>query len=264
MSRVCLSLSVRCAWLLFLPVALPNATQTYQQPDLQGRWESNSIASGPGAPWWERALATITPSGSFTALTNDNSGGSGTVLGTLNLSPAGIATRTGVGTFRAALDQGTIVFAGTDTWSGFGAGTTELRVSLKMAPTYAPSDLVGAWEVNSIASGPGAPWWQRGRVAVAANGSFSGTFIDSDGFSDPASPIWSVRGTSTGWRPDLARRGGREATSRSPRMAASPVRTPKAVARPARPAAHSASRRRVSSRVQDRAALAACWTQTRP
>ena len=192
MSRTRLILFARCAGLLILSVALSTAAHAYQQPDLQGRWESNSIASGPGAPWWERVLATISPSGSFTALTNDNSGGSGVVLGTLNLSPSGIVERTGVSTFRAALDQGTTVLAGTDTWSGVGAGTTELRVSLKMAPTYALSDIVGTWEINSLASGPGAPWWQRGRVAVAANGSFSGTFIDSDGFADPTAGTFAL------------------------------------------------------------------------
>ena len=192
MSRSALSLFARCAGLLWLFLVLPNSALAYQQPDLLGRWEMNSIASGPGAPWWERALATISPSGSFTAVTNDNSGGSGTVLGTLVLSPAGIVAQAGFSSFRGALDQGTTMFTGTDTWSGFGAGTTELRVGLKMASTYEPSDLVGAWEVNSIASGPGAPWWSRGRVAVAANGGFTGTFIDSDGFSDPAAGTFAL------------------------------------------------------------------------
>ena len=106
MSRSALSLFARCAGLLWLFLVLPNSALAYQQPDLLGRWEMNSIASGPGAPWWERALATISPSGSFTAVTNDNSGGSGTVLGTLVLSPAGIVAQAGFSSFRGALDQG--------------------------------------------------------------------------------------------------------------------------------------------------------------
>ena len=175
-----------CAGLFALWVLSPIPSHAYQQPDLQGRWEFNSIASGPGAPWWERAQMSVAPNGSFTALTSDQAGGSGNVLGTFALSSAGIVTIAGAGVFRAALDQGTSVLAGTDTWSGFGAGTTELRVGLKMSPYYSASDLAGAWELNIIASGPGAPWWQRGRITVAANGSFTGTFIDHAGQSDPA------------------------------------------------------------------------------
>ncbi|MEQ1831407.1 MAG: hypothetical protein ABL977_00015 [Candidatus Eisenbacteria bacterium] len=185
MCRTGLSQRFGGAGLLALCLCSPIPAHAYQVPDLQGHWEFNSIASGPGAPWWERATATIAPNGAFSSLTNDNTGSSGSAQGTLALSPAGIVTLAGASVFRAALDQGTTVLVGTDTWSGFGAGTTELRVGLKMGPSYAPAEMAGAWEVNTIASGPGAPWWQRGRITVAANGGFSGTFTDSDGASDP-------------------------------------------------------------------------------
>ncbi len=176
-----------CVGLLGLVFLLPYRASAYVQSDLQGTWEFSSIASGPGAPWWERGHAVIAPDGSFSAQTSDNGGGTGTILGDFSLSSLGVITRGGQSTFRGALDIGTSVIAATDTWSGVGAGTTELRIGLKQALTYALADLVGTWELNVIASGPGAPWWERGRMTVAADGSVSGTLEDSDGQLDPIS-----------------------------------------------------------------------------
>lgn len=50
---------------------------------------------------------------------------------------------------------------------------------------YTLADLSGNWEVNSLASGPGAPWWIRISLNIAADGSFSGTETDSDGITYP-------------------------------------------------------------------------------
>ncbi len=102
-------------------VLVPSRTASaYQQSDLQGTWEFNSIASGPGAPWWERARAMVAPDGSFTALANDNGGGADTIQSEFDLSSEGIVTLGGLGTFRGALDTGTTLLASTDTWSSGG------------------------------------------------------------------------------------------------------------------------------------------------
>ena len=60
-----------CAGLLCLALLLPSPAAAYQQTDLQGTWEVSTLASGPGAPWWERAHATIASDGSFTAFTTE-------------------------------------------------------------------------------------------------------------------------------------------------------------------------------------------------
>jgi hypothetical protein len=181
-----------CAGLLCLALLLPPAAAAYQQTDLQGIWESNGLASGPGAPWWERARTTVAADGSFTALTTDSEGGADTFQGWFTLWPTGIVTLAGSNTFLGVLDADQMVLVVTDTWSSDSPGTTELKVALKMAGTYGLSDLRGAWELNSIASGPGAPWWTRGRLTVAADGSFSGTLIDNQGEPDPQASTFSI------------------------------------------------------------------------
>jgi hypothetical protein len=167
MSRAC-SFGLACAGLLCLALLLPHPAAAYQQTDLQGIWESSGLASGPGAPWWERARATVAADGSFTALTTDSEGGADSFQGLFTLWPTGIVTLAGSNTFLGVLDADKTVLVVTDTWSTESPGTTELKVALKMAGTYGLSDLRGAWELNSIASGPGAPWWERGRGASSS------------------------------------------------------------------------------------------------
>lgn len=181
-----------CAGFLCLSLPLPHPAAAYQQGDLQGTWESNGLASGPGAPWWERAHVTIAADGSFTASTTESNGGGDTFQGSFSLSSAGIVTVPGSSTFRGVLDAGKTVMATTDTWSSGSPGTTEMKVVVKTAGTYGLSELQGAWEFNAIASGPGAPWWERGRFTVAADGSFSGTLTDNEGQSDPQAGVFSI------------------------------------------------------------------------
>lgn len=158
---------------------------TYTLSDLVGTWEVNSLASGPGAPWWERARATVTPDGGFRATTSYADGGVDSVSGTLTISPDGVVSIVGLPTIRGALDAGRTVLVMTDTWTGHEAGTTELKVWTKMAApgTYQLADLEGTWEFNVLASGAGAPWWGRVTVTVASDGGFSGSMTDSEGGS---------------------------------------------------------------------------------
>ncbi|MGC8491965.1 MAG: fibronectin type III domain-containing protein [Syntrophobacteraceae bacterium] len=56
----------------------------------------------------------------------------------------------------------------------------------QLLPTAAPAqnvDFSGTWNFNSFRSGPGAPWWERGTVTVAADGTFTGTGVQSTGAS---------------------------------------------------------------------------------
>jgi hypothetical protein len=189
--------------LLCLALQLPHPAAAYEQIDLQGVWESNSLASGDGAPWWERARITIAADGSFTGSTVQSDGGGGPISGTFSISPDGVVT---LGTARGVLDADKTVMVVTDTWSSGSPGTTEMKVFVKMAGTYGLSDLPGDWEMNAIASGPNAPWWMRGRLTVAADGSYSGTLVDSQGqsrsqvstFSISPSGVVTIAASSTG------------------------------------------------------------------
>jgi len=181
-----------CAGLLCLALLLPGPAPAYQQTDLQGTWESNSIASGPGAPWWKRSYTTAAADGRFTSSTTTSSGGGGTFQGLASLYSSGVVTLAGSSTYRGVLDADKTVIAATDTWLHGSPGTTELEVALKMAGTYGLSDLQGAWEFNIIASGPGAPWWERGRLTVAADGSFTGTMMDNQGQPDPTASAFTI------------------------------------------------------------------------
>ena len=164
---------------------------TYGLSDLVGTWEVNSLASGPGSPWWERARVTVAPDGSFSGSTTGSDGGGGAVSGTLSISSGGVVTVPGAPAARGTLDAGKMVLVITDTW---GDGTTELKVWTKMAAagTYSLSDLVGTWESNSLASGPGAPWWSRGTETVAPDGSFSYAQTYSPGGGKTGNGVLSI------------------------------------------------------------------------
>lgn len=187
MRRTCHAIS--CATALAVCAFLHPATAgaAYSPADLTGPWRSAALASGPGAPWWERANIDIAPGGNFTAIAFSNYGETDTLQSSLALDANGLVTLAASGTFLGALDVGRTVLVATDTWTGDEAGTTELRVALKTPGGATPAGLAGAWELNSLVSGPGAPWWMRGRLTVAADGSFTGDLTDHTGSTDPAS-----------------------------------------------------------------------------
>jgi len=182
----------------FSVAAIALANQSFKTKDLEGTWESNSLATGPGSPWWERGSYLIQDDGSFTGTSTDSNGSNQNLSGTFHISPTGIVTIS-IGadpidpTFQGALDAGKTIMVATDTWDGgYQTGTSELKVFTKMGPAYSQEDLAGTWEVNSLASGPGAPWWLRGSVTVNADGSFSGTLNESNGTQDNVSGILHI------------------------------------------------------------------------
>jgi len=179
------------------------AAATYAPADLAGSWEIHDLASGPGAPWWFRGRAAIAADGSFTGTFDDNGGTSGPSSGTFGLTAQDELTLSVNASARGSLDLDRTVMAFTATWATGSPGTTELGVALKAATSYAAADLAGTWESNSLATGPGAPWWERARAVIAADGSFTADTTESDGstgtLNAPAgSLVLSADGVITG------------------------------------------------------------------
>jgi len=108
--------------------------ESYSLEDLSGTWESSSLATGPGAPWWERAHLEVGPDGSFyvTSLENGGSTSTGEFPGNLQISSSGIITLTGHPSFRGSLDSSKTVMVVTDTWDYDGT-TTEMKVLTKVS-----------------------------------------------------------------------------------------------------------------------------------
>ncbi len=165
---------------------------TYALSDLAGDWELNIIASGPGAPWWERGRVTVAANGSFSGLLAESGGQTDPATGTFSLSPTGVITFSGSANARGALDAHKSVLVMTSTWTGFAAGTVDLAVGVKMAASYTLADLVGTWEVHSLATGPGAPHWTRTHLSVAADGGYVSSNSESNGGSGSSSGTLSI------------------------------------------------------------------------
>lgn len=166
----------------------PANPESYSLSDLQGHWEANSIASGAGSPWWYRGRMIIDAdgSGSFNFTQNDGQidSGNGLILG---ISNDGIMTNSVNASARSVMDAGKTVTVGTATWTGGHPGTPELDIGVKMADTYDSTDFIGSWEINGIATGPGAPWWQRGRNTIGPDGTMTGIVMESNGKPDTIS-----------------------------------------------------------------------------
>lgn len=174
--------AVRTGAAALLAFALPALATGYALPDLAGPWRSQTLASGPGAPWWERGHVVIDTLGHLDVIATTNLGELDTLQVDVQLSPTGILTVAGESGFHGALDLGRTVLVANDTWAdGSEAGTTELKVAVKTVSGATFADLAGTWELHSIASGPGAPWWLHGRLTVAGDGGFTGNFVESGG-----------------------------------------------------------------------------------
>lgn len=170
----------------------PNSTTNYSEEDLQGTWNVHTLASGPGAPWWERGDLSITSTGSFTSSTTHNYGGENDRTGVLNISSDGEVTLVGVSSLQGQMDYDKTVIVCTTTWSFGSPGTTELQVLVRASNSYSTSDLAGSWSVYGLASGTGAPWWERGEMIIESDGSFTATTIESNGDDDNLSGTLSI------------------------------------------------------------------------
>lgn len=156
-------------------------TVTYSQSDLTGRWESNSLASGPGAPWWGRGSFTVAANGSATGTFVESDGNTDTIAKTFSLAADGTVTVAGSNpTMSCKLDSSKTFIVCTDIWSSWMPGTVELFVMTKMAnTTYAITDLAGTWSFINYEA-PGL-YWKRGVATVSGGGAYSMTSEASDG-----------------------------------------------------------------------------------
>jgi hypothetical protein len=159
----------------------------YALADLIGSWGLNSLATGPGAPWWSKAAVTIKADGTFAASETDSEGERSTIKSKFLISKDGLITiEDDPDGFQCRLDAGGTVIVCTGTWAGPGsdAGTTEMKVLTKKAASCTLADLAGLWDLNALASGPGEPWWERATLTINADGTVAFSGVQSDGEPD--------------------------------------------------------------------------------
>ncbi len=172
--------------------APPNAGTTFSVSDLGGTWAFNSLASGAAnISWWERASAEFDAAGHLRALAADNGGGSDSIHATFALSATGVLTLDGSTTFGGVMDLGKNVIVGTDTWTS-GGPATEMKIGVRKGASYASTDVAGTWRVCALAAGGGAPWWMRGTMVAAADGSCSYDMTEDDGANNTGTGSVSI------------------------------------------------------------------------
>jgi PKD repeat protein len=98
---------------------------------LEGEWNINGLASGDGAPWFERGNMFVGSDGTFTGSVTVNDGISKNISGKFNLSNDRILSLVGNSNFGGSLDLLNRVMVWTDTWTTGSPGTTELKVSTR-------------------------------------------------------------------------------------------------------------------------------------
>jgi hypothetical protein len=162
--------------------ALTQGVAVYDANDLVGTWHVHSLASGPGAPWWEYGRWAINADHRFSGTIHEYQKDPCDISGQFLPAPNGVATFAG-----AQQDPDVILFphlhmaankaavVGVGTWptgSRDSLATTQMIVLTRQGQSYQSADLEGTWYVHSFASGPGAPWWQCGRLMMRADGSF--------------------------------------------------------------------------------------------
>ncbi|MBI4872802.1 MAG: PKD domain-containing protein [Candidatus Riflebacteria bacterium] len=157
----------------------------YTQADMTGNWDAHSIASGPGAPWWLRATATVSASGSFSGNQIESDGETDTISGTLTIGDTG-AVVFGDG-MEGALDtsKNLAVFSETwQDWQDWQRGTADMMWLTRRAASYSQGDLTGTWRIHSLETGRNFAIWSRGTIQVAAGGTYTASFYDNTGDTD--------------------------------------------------------------------------------
>jgi large repetitive protein len=153
--------------------------------DLAGTWEGNLLFSGP-SPLWERVSETINSDGTFTGSYTKSDGTTGSISGAFAISSAGEITCVSGDcvdpTYASFLNTGETVTVGTS-----GAATTAedagLLVFTEQTTSYSINNLVGTWQGNGLASGPGAPWWENDTLTINQDGTCSFVWAASNGSS---------------------------------------------------------------------------------
>ncbi|MDR3557491.1 MAG: hypothetical protein P4L55_22265 [Syntrophobacteraceae bacterium] len=158
--------------------------------NLAGTWKGGSLASGPTSAW-EQVSQTINSDGTFTGTYTKSDGTTGSTSGTLAISQDGVVTCASGActdpTFASVVNPTATVMVGT---SGAATSTRDATLTVltrQTNATYSLANLVGIWELSSLASGPGAPWWQGGLLFINQNGTCTLSSLTSASTSGTAS-----------------------------------------------------------------------------
>ncbi len=166
-------------------IIMTQQAASYTLADLAGDWEGNILFSGP-TPLWERVSETINSTGTFTGSYTKSDGTTGSVSGTLAISSDGEITCVSGScvdpTYLSFLDIDDTIMVGTN-GAATSADDAGLLVFTKQTTSYSIKDLVGTWQGNGLASGPGAPWWENDTLTIAQDGTCSFVWTASNGTS---------------------------------------------------------------------------------
>ena len=171
---------------------------SYSNDDLVADdWEVNMLDGGPTSPSWMRISAeTIDDNGNSQGSYSDSNGNTSTISGQFAISANGEVTCISGNNcpdlnynpdFVSYMDASKTIIVGT-----YGVSATNpdavnpdavLGVFTKMAPSgsYSMNDLVGIWNFNILASGSGAPFWDRGTFSIKPDGTSTISSVQSDG-----------------------------------------------------------------------------------
>jgi hypothetical protein len=163
------------------------ATQSFTE--LQGTWNSNTMASAPAGPFWEKDTMTVDAIGTLDGSGVLSNGHTGNISGAFMRSPNGLLVTYGVpDNTLCQTDVNNTVFACT----GSGAASyPELAIGLKQATSYAVSDLVGTWSGVMMAAGQ-SPSWLRSTRTIDNDGKFTGSQIDNKKVKESVSGQFSI------------------------------------------------------------------------
>jgi hypothetical protein len=163
----------------------------YSLADLTGKWNANTLASGPGAPYWFRAWITVDPDGSWSGMGQDYGDAPYPISGSFVISADGtIIINYGNGA-KCRMDAGKTVFVCTETWEQGEPGTSNLIFFTKEAGGYSLADLTGQWEANILVSGLTYNW-VRGPIEVIQTGDFTKSLVDSTGSTDTGNDAFTI------------------------------------------------------------------------
>ena len=174
-----------------------NPSTVYTTADLQGTWELHSIQTQPHASWiYGTTVMDATGNGTTTAITANgqvSQGFSG------SLSSTGILTSAGSDFhgFMSA-DKQTLFI----TQSGDGVCNLSIMQKKQNAITYSADDLVGIWQLHSLAIGSSSSAWVHCQYKINASGSISATKMsrNNEAMSNMTSSISiAADGTLTGF-----------------------------------------------------------------
>ncbi len=175
-------------------IVLTKQAASYKLANLAGTWEGNYLVAGPTFGW-DRVTWKVKPDGRYTGSMIRSDGSSGTVSGTLSISSDGVISCVAGScmdpNFESFMDAGKSVMVGTSAADPTGQAVV-LRLLTRKAASYSMADLAGTWQMNSLASGPGAPWWERTTITTSRKGQFTSYGTEDGGAVDGAYGTFSI------------------------------------------------------------------------